>query len=424
MLAARLHMDFDEAPVVAMVLNNRRSVLAGLGGLGMTGCASMEAPSTAAARGPAAPPRFARRMIAPILMTPERLIRVTVCTRPFRAAGPRLDVERVGDALVVHNYGHGGSGWSLSWGSSAIAAGKAMALSGVAGGPPTIAVIGCGALGLTSALQLQRLGARVVIYAKDRTPFTRSMRATGTWTPDSRIADADKVASDFPPLWERMARESFATHQTYLGQTSDPIVFTDRYTLFNAAPAPVHGAGRREGPRPIRFVEYGGRIRDMVPRGVDLAPGATPFPVARARFGSGMQFNITQLAYRLTSDFLLQGGRIETRVFNSPGEVADLAEKVVINCTGYGARALWNDQTIVPIRGQIGWLSPQREVDYGVFYRGVTVLSRPDGIVVQNYGDEMDGYGLEDETPDRAEAEAAISLVAPLFPPIRPPRTG
>ena len=85
--------------------------------------------------------------LAPIRARTDRIFDIAVCLRPFRAAGPRLDTERLGDTLVVHNYGHGGSGWSLSWGSSSIAVAKAMQAQ-----PQEIAVIGCGALGLTSAL--------------------------------------------------------------------------------------------------------------------------------------------------------------------------------------------------------------------------------------------------------------------------------
>ena len=44
----------------------------------------------------------------------------------------------------------------------------------------------------------------------------------------------------------------------------------------------------------------------------------------------------------------LAGGRIERREFHSPGELAELPEKVVINCTGYGARALLGDESVVP----------------------------------------------------------------------------
>lgn len=388
---------------------SRRAMLTGLGGLGVSGllsaCATTAEPVT---------PRlaFTPKPIAPILMRPDRIIRITVCTRPFRAEGPRLDVERVGETMVVHNYGHGGSGWSLSWGSSGIAARKAMALAGETA--PTIAVIGCGALGLTSALQLQRLGARVVIYAKERIPFTRSMRATGTWSPDSRVADAAKVSADFPEQWERMARDSFATYQTYLGTDGDPVVFSDRYIVSDGQPAP-RPTKQPGDPQPIEFVNYGARLRGMAPRSIPLPRGSTPFQAASVRHGSELQFNITELAHRLMEEFLLNGGRIEMREFHAPAEIAALPEKVVINCTGYGARALWRDDSLIPIRGQIAWLAPQKEVDYGVYYRGVTALSRPDGIVVQNWGGEMSRYGVEDETPDRAEAEATIGLVAPLF---------
>jgi len=403
---------------------SRRSLLAGLGGLGLSGAVSACATTPIGASGS---PGFTPRRIAPILMTPNRIIRITVCTRPFRATGPRLDVERIGETSVVHNYGHGGSGWSLSWGSSAIAARKAMTLAGQAGGTPTIAVIGCGALGLTSALTLQRMGARVVIHAKDRATLTRSMRATGTWTPDSRIADADRMGADFPALWAQMARESWAAHQTYLGADGDPVVFRDRYLLSGgdlpegAARPPIVSA---PGAMEVKFATFDNPLAGLSPRSIPLPASASPFAVSETRLTSGLQFNVTELAHRLETEFLLNGGRIETRAFHSPADIAALPEKVVVNCTGYGARALFNDMEITPVRGQIAWLAPQSEVDYGLHFRGVTVISRPDGIVVQDTRNDMNGYGVDDETPDRAEAEATIGVVAPLFPQVRPLSSG
>jgi D-amino-acid oxidase len=42
--------------------------------------------------------------------------RLVVCIRPARTAGVRLEKELVRDAgAIIHNYGHGGSGFSLSW---------------------------------------------------------------------------------------------------------------------------------------------------------------------------------------------------------------------------------------------------------------------------------------------------------------------
>jgi D-amino-acid oxidase len=46
-----------------------------------------------------------------------RLIRERVGLRPCRKSGVRLELERLGDGRrVIHNYGHGGAGFTLSWG--------------------------------------------------------------------------------------------------------------------------------------------------------------------------------------------------------------------------------------------------------------------------------------------------------------------
>jgi len=378
---------------------NRRDFLGGVALASLTGCARRVA---TVARPPAIEPL---PKLMPIRAQVDRIFRVTVCLRPFRAAGPRLDVERVGDKTVVHNYGHGGSGWSLSWGSSSIAVEKAMGF-----GEKDVAVVGCGALGMTSAILLQRAGAKVTIYAKERPPEVRSARATGSWTPDSRIALTNSVAPDFPALWEKMCRTSFHTYESYLGMAGNPVEWLDRYTLSDdTSPAPA-----REGA--LDFARYQNRVRDLTPRSHDLPPGTHPFPTRYASRSSSLTFNIAGYSRQLVNDFLVEGGKIEHVEFHTPSELSQLPQKVVINATGYGARALWKDESIVPVRGQIAWLIPQPEVNYGVGYKSVNILSRRDGIVVQDAGiGEMEGYNNDNEQPDRAAAEAAVNTVAELY---------
>ncbi len=339
-----------------------------------------------------------------------------MCLRPFRAAGPRLDIERVGDKTVIHNYGHGGSGWSLSWGSSSIATEKALST-----GEREFAVIGCGALGLTSATLLQRAGAKVTIYAKERPPDVRSSRATGAFTPDSRIALSGSVSPDFPAVWEKMARKSLQVYASYLGLSGNPVEWTDRYTLSDA---PAEAGAARDDAGGLQFAHYGSRIADVTPRSQELAPGTHPFPTSFARRNSGLTFNIAAYSKQLITDFLIEGGRIEQLEFHSPSALAQLPQKVAINATGYGARALWKGESIVPIRGQIAWLIPQPEVNYGVIYRDIVVLGRRDGIVVQAHAlNEADGYNDANEDPNRNEAEAAVGVVAELYDRLRSRKT-
>jgi glycine/D-amino acid oxidase-like deaminating enzyme len=154
----------------------------------------------------------------------------------------------------------------------------------------------------------------------------------------------------------------------------------------------------------------------LTPRFQDLPPGSHPFPTRYAARSSRLTFNIADYSRQLVTDFLVEGGRIERVEFHSPSELNQVAQKVVINATGYGARALWNDESIVPVRGQIAWLIPQPDVHYGVFYKNVAVLARRDGIVVQDIGKgDMDGYNDSNEQPDRTAAESDVRVAAELF---------
>jgi len=89
---------------------------------------------------------------------------------------------------------------------------------------------------------------------------------------------------------------------------------------------------------------------------------------------------------------------------------------VVINCPGFAARDWWKDKSMMPVRGQTGWLIPQPEVQYGITYRSVQVLSKSDGVMViaLEHGD-MKGYNNGDETPNRAESERAVRVIEELY---------
>ena len=347
--------------------------------------------------------------LPPMQVSTDRITRITVCTRPFRAAGPRLDVEQIGDQTIVHNYGHGGSGWSLSWGSSTIAVRNAVATSA-----PDIAVIGCGALGLTSAILAQRAGLRVTIYAKDRPPNVRSSLATGLWTPDSRICLEENATPAFQRSWEDMCRISFAAYRNYLGRSGDAIEQIDSYAL---------GDDRRDAqfetqsvaPRP-RFAELQRElVPDLMPRSENLPRDRNPFPTTRAVRSSRMMFNLTSYTDLLMSEFLANGGLIETRQFDSPSQFSQLPQKTLINATGYGARALFGDETITPVRGQLARLMPQPDLHYSVVYRGTLLVPRRDGLVVQALGpSDAVGFGDDSTAPDPAEATQAVQIFAGL----------
>jgi len=382
-----------------------------LGGLTGLGAVAGQKATAQAARVPliGRPP-----VLAPIRAHVDRIYDIKSCLRPFRTKGPNLGVEQIGDATVVHNYGHAGDGWTLSWGSADMQVQKAMSL-----GPKKIAVIGCGIIGLTSALTAQRAGAEVTIYTREMLWRTRSVRANGVWGPGIG-ALASEAPANLADICEQMCRVSLKTYRFYTGLAGNPIAWCDHYDLsdtpFDAPPPPPVPLPSGE-PAPVFFRMPEGRLADLTPNPEVLAPSMNPFPVRYATRTSKMYFNFSEYGHLLVSQFLAAGGKIVMRDFHSPGELAHLPEKVIINCPGYAAHDWWKDKAMVPQRGQTEWLIPQPEVNYGVTYRNVQARSKSDGIMVIAVGDAQHAksWNNSNEIPDRAEAEGAVRVMEELF---------
>ena len=116
-------------------------------GLAMSGCATTRRPEI----GCSPLPRT--------LVDESRIIRTVAGLRPYRSAGFVVRREALGETALVHNYGHGGAGITLSWGSSRLA--TQLGLPGHSG---PVAVIGSGVMGLTTARLVQEAGFAVRIY--------------------------------------------------------------------------------------------------------------------------------------------------------------------------------------------------------------------------------------------------------------------
>ncbi len=300
--------------------------------------------------------------LAPVMVSPERLIRIDVGLRPFRPSGFRVEREMLGDKVLVHNYGHGGGGITLSWGT-----GKLAVDLGYDASKPDVAVLGCGAVGLATARLLQERGARVRVYAKDLPPNTTSNVAGAQWWPAS-VFRSSRVTPQFLEKHFEAASFAFRRYQSLVG---------DNYgvaweTNYNLSTTPITNYPAADDALMHRLV-----VNQR-----DLAFDEHNFPRPFVRQFDTMMIETPLYLRRMELDVRQAGAEIVVRAFDDVAQVRDLPERTIFNCTGLGAGRLFGDTEIEPVRGQLAILLPQPEVNYNTIGEEGYMFGRRDGIVL------------------------------------------
>lgn len=273
--------------------------------------------------------------------------------------------DKLDDKIVIHNYGHGGAGITLSWGTAQLAVEE-----GARSEARDCAVIGCGVVGLTTARLLQQRGYEPVIYAKEMPPAVTSSVAGGLWGPTS-LFEPERVTAQFRAQFGEASRWAFRRYQSLAG---------DRYgvrwlPLYKLAREGALVDAPPEGPY--------SDIEALYPRGRSLAPRDNPFRVPFAQRRDSMLIEPAIYLSALMRDYRLAGGKIVMREFRSLRELTGLGEALIFNCTGLGARTLFGDTELVPVKGQLVFLLPQPEVNYMTIGPGeIYMFPRHDGVVL------------------------------------------
>lgn len=331
-----------------------------------------------------------KRHFAPVKVARNRVIREVVGLRPYRPSGFVVDAQRFGNKLLVHNYGHGGGGVTLSWGTASLAVDMArdFVITRNAARPTRFAVLGCGVSGLSTALLLQRRfqngPGTVTIYAKDLPPDTTSNIAGAWWSPTSVF---EITTPKFNEQFRQACRIANRAFQLLVGPEYG-VRWIDTFELM------------RHETSIMRELAGG---NDLYP---ELEIHRNPenyfgFPFVR-QFSS-MLIEPSIYLSALLRDFYIAGGRVVVKEFRSRREIARLREPVIFNCTGLGSRELFADEELSPVRGQLEILLPQPEIDYCYLNSGY-MFPRRDGIVLGGTWDH-DDWSL---TPDPEQANGIL----------------
>ena len=346
--------------------------LAAAGGLTLPGC------MTVPARRPASP----SGCLPPVMVAENRVIRTIAGLRPYRASGFVVRAEALGDKRLVHNYGHGGAGITLSWGTSKLATDL-----GLPGHQGSVAVIGAGVMGLTTARLVQEAGFPVTIYAAALPPDTTSNIAGGQWNPFGHYRESAVSAA-----W----RAQLAAALDYSWRRFQIMV------------------GEDEGVRWLTtYAESGGDAEPdrYHPSARRLTRDQHPFAAHNIVSFDTMYVETGRFLRRLLRDVQITGGQIRVRSFAAPAEIAALPERLVFNCTGLGSHRLFGDAELTPIRGQLAILLPQPEVRYAFTGQAGYMFPRPDGIILGGTFERGEWW----TEPDPADIARIIASHKALF---------
>ncbi len=299
----------------------------------------------------------------PVHVSADREIRTVVGLRPFRPSGFVVRAEKLDDTLVVHNYGHGGGGITLSWGT-----GKLAVDLGAQGHIGPVAVLGSGAVGLATARLLQEAGFAVTIYTKDLPPNTTSNIAGGQWFP-FLVSEPERRTAFFNQQFLAAAEFAYRRYQIMVGPRYG-VRWMRNYFI---------------NDQPWDEQEYGKEsvLRAMMPELRDLSAREHPFPdSAFVRQADTMIVEPPIYLSALLNEIRIAGATIRVVEIRDRGEIQSLPEKLVFNCTGLGAKALFADEELTPVKGQLTILLPQPEVQYAIGRGGLYMFPRTDGILL------------------------------------------
>lgn len=389
---------------------NRRNLLH-LGGLAaagflLEGCAPRTASTTQLA------PRRAPVRLPPVNVSWDRVIRTTIGLRPHRPSGFVLKADKLDAKTVIHNFGHGGSGMSLSWGCASMATDLALPHA-----DRRAAVLGSGVVGLTSARELQRHGFAVTIYAATVPPDTTSNMSLAGFTPTSGLVDGERRTAEWDAQFRQAVEIAYRRLQLLAGPKYG-ISWIMNYSPTDTEPVPGQGGGGGGG------ANAGGR-GPLMPASITnprvlLRPGEHPFPTRFAIERTEMRIEPSIYLDALMNDFLLWGGKVVIRKFETPQDVVALNENVIVNCTGLGSKALFNDPELMPLKGQLTVLMPQSEITYSTSGAAkplppgagfIHMMPRTDGIV-------LGGTSLRDDwtlTVDEPQRQRIVDTHIELF---------
>lgn len=333
----------------------RRTLIAGgvaaAGALVLAACAPVGTPIL-----PSSTARAVRKLTPPRLDT-AYLGEEVLCYRPMRRGAPNMSVETVGSQIIAHNYGHGGSGWTLAPGAAKYVVDLVEDTEQgniVSKGEP-ITVVGAGVIGLFTAYELVQRGYSNVTVKAEGFENLTSHNAAGLLAPVSM-----DNAPEFQAIIDQIGIDAYRFYAAVAkGEQPD--------FAAGAKIVPSYFETREEsGLEP-----YVGAVMEPAKDvDVDFGNGTTRNMVV---YDDGIFIDTAVMMEELRAHLDSRVTFVEEKVTS----FADLPTQLVFDCAGLGSGALNDDAEMVSVQGHLIMLKDQvpADMEYMIlvyFAEGVT----------------------------------------------------
>lgn len=280
----------------------------------------------------------------PPIISPDTISQKIVCTRPMREGRFNISAEDKDDKLLVHCYGHGGSGCTTSFGSVSRAIELFEQQLGDRPKQP-IRVIGCGIIGMTAAIELKLKGYEVTGIDARELYEIPSWKNAGYFALVSVQTDPEEQCN-----LNKIGMSTFLEYKK-IYEGNHPYITREciKYMPVYCSEETVAG---------VEDLEKAGLIPERESVTLDFGNG-----VQHPRFCKFMTYfmDTTRIMMQLRETVDRLGIPVEIKEVNAFDEVE---ESIIFNCTGLGAKLLNNDDKMVAVRGHLINLNEQAGLEH------------------------------------------------------------
>lgn len=286
---------------------------------------------------------FPKVFITPPNLTTSHLGERILCHRPMRKGSPAMMINTIENKLVAHNYGHGGSGWTLGPGAATYVTSlleKTMQDTGLTLRTP-VTILGAGAVGSFCALKMVERGFTDITLQAEQFDSLTSHNAGGLLAPVSMDND--------PEMQKRIDQIGIDAYRFYQA------IALQKHAILKqgAIIVPTYFETREEsGLEP-----YVGKVMQPAKEVMlDFQNGTTRKMVA---YEDGIFMDTSSLMTSLKNTLR---NKVKFKQEKSLS-IAAIQSKIVVNCTGIGARELVQDNKMVSVQGHLIMLKDQNPAD-------------------------------------------------------------